>query len=246
MSAKTTGGLSIIAQTLLKTAAAWLLIMPVLMMACTPWDKEELDGPGGSGQSPVNIRGWSLGGLPACSFEYSNDGNQLTNDGKFVKVKFNGDSHIILDGLEYTLAEAHWHNPSEHTVEGERFALEMHLVHRRGESEIAVVGVLYRLGQANAAIQTLIDMGPQPGQNMESPSPLEATAYLPEKNSYYRYSGSLTTPPYTEGVKWMVMSEIQEISREQVQQLAALTGGGTNSRPLQPMGNRGIRVYESP
>ena len=246
MSAKTTGGLTIIAQTLLNTAAAWLLIMPMLMMACAPSDKEEFDGPGGKGQSPVDIRGWGLGGLPACSFEYSNDGNQLTNDGKFVKVKFSGDSRMSLDGIEYTLAEAHWHNPSEHTVEGERSALEMHLVHKRGDSKIAVVGVLYRLGQANAVIQTLIDMGPQPGQNMEPSSPLGSTDYLPEKNSYYRYSGSLTTPPYTEGVEWMVMSEIQEISSEQVQQLAALTGGGTNSRPLQPLGSRGIRVYESP
>ena len=235
-----------IAETLLETAAASLLIMPMLMMACALSDKEEFDGPGGKGQSPVDIRGWGLGGLPACSFEYSNDGNQLTNDGKFVKVKFSGDSRMSLDGLEYTLAEAHWHNPSEHTVEGERFALEMHLVHKRGDSKIAVVGVLYRLGQANAVIQTLIDMGPQPGQNMELSLSLGSTDYLPEKNSYYRYSGSLTTPPYTEGVEWMVMSEIQEISSEQVQQLAALTGGGTNSRPLQPLGNRKIRVYESP
>ena len=234
------------AATLLETAAASLLIIPVLMMSCAPLDKEELNGPGGSGQSPVDIQGWSLGGPPACCFEYRIDGNEMTNDGKFVKVKFSGDSRMSLYGLEYTLAEAHWHNPSEHTVEGERFALEMHLVHRRGDREIAVVGVLYHLGQANAAIQTLIDMGPQPRQNMEPPAPLEATAYLPEKNSYYRYSGSLTTLPYTEGVKWMVMSEIQEISSEQVQQLAALTGGGTNSRPLQPLGNRRIRVYESP
>ena len=234
-----------IAETLLKTTAS-LLIMPVLMMACVPSDKEELDGPGGSGQSPVDIRGWSLGGPPACRFEYRIDGNEMTNDGKFVKVKFSGDSRMSLDGLEYTLSEAHWHNPSEHTVEGERFALEMHLVHKRGDSKIAVVGVLYRLGQANAVIQTLIDMGPQPGLNMEPPSPLGASRYLPEKNSHYRYSGSLTTPPYTEGVEWMVMSEIQEISSEQVQQLAALTGGGTNSRPLQPLGSRGTMVYESP
>ena len=247
MSATTTEGLALNAGTLSKTAAAAaLLIMMVLMMACTSAYKEESDGPSVRGQSPVDIRGWGLGGLPACSFEYSTDGNQLTNDGKFVKVKFNGESRIRLDGLEYTLVEAHWHNPGEHSVDGEEFALEMHLVHKREHGEIAVVGVLYRLGQANSAIQTLIDVGPQPGKSVEPPSPLGATGYLPSNDSYYRYSGSLTTPPYTEGVEWVVMSEIQEISREQVRQIAALTGGGTNNRPLQPLGSRGIRIYESP
>ena len=73
---------------------------------------------------------------------------------------------------------------------------------------------------------------------------MDAVGFLPEKIGYYGYSGSLTTPPCSEGVEWRVLSEIQEVSEEQVAQLAALTGGGANNRPVQPLGDRMITVSE--
>ena len=108
----------------------------------------------------------------------------------------------------------------------------MHLVHKRESGEIAVVGILYRLGEPNPAIQAIIDAAPKQGETIKPTSPMKATNYLPSSHSYYAYTGSLTTPPYAEGVQWHVMSEVSEVSEKQVTQLAALTGGGTNNRQI--------------
>ena len=99
------------------------------------------------------------------------------------------------------LVEAHTHNPSEHTIDGERIALEMHLVHKRESGEIAVVGILYRLGEPDPAIQAIIDAAPKQGETIKPTSPMKASDFLPATHGYYAYTGSLTTPPYTEGVK---------------------------------------------
>ena len=188
-------------------------------------------------QSPVDIAGHSTDQTrPALSFAYRSDGDHMTNTGEFVKVKYGGGSSARLGQFEYALVEAHVHNPSEHTVDGQSFVLEMHLVHKRTSGEIAVVGVLYRLGEANPAIQAMIDAAPRQGETIELASPLTTADYLPESHGYYAYTGSLTTPPYTEGVEWLVMSQVGEVSQEQVTQMAALTGGGTNNRPVQTAG----------
>jgi len=116
----------------------------------------------------------------------------------------------------------------------------MHLVHRDESGRIAVVGVLFREGEANAAIQSIIDSAPTEDGASSPASGLGASEFLPSGGGYFSYIGSLTTPPYTEGVRWHVMAEPLEISADQVTQLAALTGGGTNSRPLQLLNGRQI------
>ena len=196
-------------------------------------------------QSPVDIAGYATDGTPDLSFAYSGHAESLTNTGEFVKVIYENGGGILLDGHTYRLVEAHTHNPSEHTLNGESFALEMHLVHKRESGEIAVVGILYRLGEANPAIQSIIDAAPKQGETIKPTSPMRASDYLPASHGYYAYTGSLTTPPYTEGVKWHVMSEIAEVSEEQVTQPAALTGGGTNNRTIQPLNGREITAHES-
>ena len=198
----------------------------------------------GKQQSPVDIAGYSPGDGPSVSFEYGDDGTQMDNTGLFVKVNYEGDSRMRVGAREYTLSQAHAHYPSEHTIEGESFPLEMHLVHDRDDGGLAVLSVLYRLGAANAAIQAMIDNAPAAGETTDMDSPIDATSFLPEKAGYYSYPGSLTTPPCSEGVEWLVLSDIQEVSEEQVTQLAALTGGGTNNRPVQPLGGRRITVQE--
>ena len=114
-------------------------------------------------QSPIDIAGYVPGGAPQLSFEYGGNAECLTNTGEFVKALYEDGGGIQLGDGFYRVVEAHFHNPSEHTVEGRRFALETHLVHRR-ESEIAVVGILYRLGSANAAIQAVIEAAPGQGE----------------------------------------------------------------------------------
>ncbi len=195
-------------------------------------------------QSPIDIAGYADGGAPDLSFEYDGNACCLTNTGELVKTLYEDGGGILLDGEEYRLAEAHTHNPSEHTIDGQGFALEMHLVHKRESGEIAVVGILYRLGEPDPAIQAIIDAAPKQGEPTEPTLPMMASDFLPATRGYYAYTGSLTTPPYTEGVRWQVMSEILEVSEEQVTQLAALTGGGTNNRAVQPLNGRQIAVHQ--
>ena len=194
-------------------------------------------------QSPVDIAGYTTVGQPTLSFEYVGRADNLSNTGEFVKVNYEDDGAIRLDGSTYQLAEAHTHNPSEHTIDGERFALEMHLVHKQESGEIAVVGILFRAGVPNAAIQAMIDAALSQGGTAKPDSGLEASDWLPSGRGYYSYMGSLTTPPYTEGVRWQVMSEVLEVSEKQVSQIAALTGGGTNNRPIQPLNGREIQAH---
>ena len=194
-------------------------------------------------QSPVDITGYVVGGAPELLFEYGGEAECLTNTGEFVKVLYEDGGGIRLGDGFYGLVEAHFHNPSEHTVDGQRFALETHLVHRRG-SEIAVVGILYRLGEPNAAIEAVIEAAPGEGEGDVAASGIPASGFLPSGRGYYAYTGSLTTPPYTEGVRWQVMSEVLEVSGEQVERLAGLTGGGENSREVQGLEGREIVAYE--
>ena len=213
-----------------------LLIVMTLIAACDGEKSVER-------QSPVDITEYTTGGAPDLSFAYTNHAKYLTNTGEFVKVLYEDAGSIELDGQTYQLAEAHTHNPSEHTIDGESFALEMHLVHKRESGEIAVVGILYRLGKPDPAIQSIIDAAPKQGETISPISPMKASDYLPANHGYYAYTGSLTTPPYAEGVEWRVMSEVEEVSEVQVTQLAALTGGGTNNRPIQPLNGRQITAH---
>ena len=198
-------------------------------------------------QSPVDITGYAFAGAPKLEFAFAGAADRITNTGEFVKVIYEDAGGILVGGREYRIIEMHAHNPSEHTVDGKRFALEAHLVHTRASGEIAVVGVLFRIGEANPAIQALIDNAPAQGEaDAKPPIPLTPDDYLPTGGGYYAYTGSLTTPPYTEGVQWLVQAEPVEVSKEQVKQLAALTGGGKNSRAVQPLNGRHITVYGIP
>ena len=189
-----------------------LLIALASIAACD--DKQAMEQ-----QSPVDITGYTTGSVSTLSFAYTGQAKSLTNTGEFVKVNYESGSSIRLDGHTYQLTEAHTHNPSEHTLDGESFALEMHLVHKRESGEIAVVGILYHMGEPNPAIQAIIDAAPKQGETAEPTSPMRASDYLPTTRGYNAYTGSLTTPPYTEGVEWRVMSDIAEVSEEQVTQL---------------------------
>ena len=106
-----------------------------------------------------------------------------------------------------------------------------------------MVGVLFREGEPNSAIQAMIDAAPGEDGATGPATGLDAASFLPESRAYYSYIGSLTTPPYTEGVRWQVMADALEVSVDQVTQMAALTGGVTNSRPLHPLNGREITAH---
>ncbi len=197
----------------------------------------------GKEQSPVDIADAAEGEPAEIAFNYADDGERLVNTGLSVRLEHAGESRMRLGEREFTLLQTHSHNPSEHTVDGQSFPLEVHLVHQGAAGELAVVSVLFRLGAPNPAIQSMIDAAPQEGgSDTQLSAPMTSAGFLPADISYYTYMGSLTTPPCTEGVEWIVMTETLEVSKEQVDQLSALTGSAPINRPVQPLGDRSITL----
>lgn len=196
-------------------------------------------------QSPVNIADWIDGEGPAIRFAYSGRTIAARNNGHTVYLDFPAGNILDVAGRRYELQGIHYHSPAEHQVNGESFAAELHLVHQDGDGNLAVVGLLFRLGAASRWVQALLDAAPDTGSAVELADGVRAADVVPNRLDYYGYDGSLTTPPCTEGVRWIVMQSIGTVSPEQVARLQELTGG-PNNRPVQPVGSRAIVAVSSP
>ena len=196
----------------------------------------------GKQQSPVDITGYQPGKLDPISFVFGSDEAGLYNDGRQVRAEYGPGNVSVLGGREFGLKSAHFHSPSEHLVDGKSFPAELHLVHADSSENLAVVGVLFELGDANPVAQSILDAAPPLGESSDARIPLLAT--LPPDLSYYRYDGSKTTPPCDEPVDWYVLRHTMTLSQDQVDGLLALTGG-PNNRPIQPIGERVITLVTS-
>ena len=148
-----------------------------------------------------------------------------------------GDGEVRVDGRVFPLAQFHWHVPAEHEVDGVRYPMELHLVHAAAEGATLVVAVLLREGAANAGLAPLFHHLPShPGEHITA-TRFDVSALLPRGWHAARYTGSLTTAPYTEGVRWIVIAPPVEVSREQIAEFRALFPHG-NSREVQPVNGR--------
>ncbi len=143
------------------------------------------------------------------------------------------------------MLQFHFHNPSEHTIDGNATPLTLHLVHKDSQGEIAVVNVFLIEGEHNAALAPFFDNLPATEAETTVPgATVDATEILPDDQSYWHYNGSLTTPPCTEGVKWFVMTTPVEVSADQIAAHNAIYSG--NVRPTQPMNGRDFIVGQVP
>ncbi len=155
-------------------------------------------------------------------------------------------AHLQVDGQTYDLLQFHFHNASEHTVDGSATPMEMHLVHSNDAGELAVVGIFLVEGEENAALAPVFaNMPADEGEpSAVDGVTVDAGMVLPGDQSYWRYNGSLTTPPCSEGVKWFVMTTPITASAEQI---AAYTDiYSNNARPAQPMNDRSMIVGQMP
>ena len=192
----------------------------------------------GQRQSPIDLTGYAVDtAAPGLVFNYGQDAHEVTHNGKTAHVEYGAGNTLTVGDRKYELASMHVHVHAEHQIDGQLFPAEMHLVHRRADGGLAVVGQLFRLGQPDPVLQALIDAYPEPGQTRRSGFTLNAAAFVPQDLGYYHYEGSLTTPPCSEGVKWFVLHEIRTVSQEQVNRIAALHNG-FNHRPIQPTNGR--------
>jgi carbonic anhydrase len=199
----------------------------------------------GKQQSPIDLAGAAMKDLPNPQIAYQPTAAHLTNNGHTVQVDVDRGSTLTLDGAPFALEQFHFHSPSEHTVNGSSFPAELHFVHRAENGALAVVGVLIQVGAENASLGTLeTSMPSKAGKDARVAGPLDLTTLLPSDRRAFRYSGSLTTPPCTEGVSWVVMQQPITASVAQIAMLARVLQG--NSRPVQPRGERDLLLDSSP
>jgi carbonic anhydrase len=196
----------------------------------------------GRRQSPINLVRPARGRLPRLRFSYRNSSFALDNNGHSVEAEAGSGNVVTVSGVAYQLSQFHFHAPSEHWVGGRSFALELHLVNESSSGLLLVLGVLIRPGRANPAFNRLIAALPaSPGQRRRLTG-LNPLSLLPEngQGARYTYSGSLTTPPCTEGVGWNVFATPVELSPAQIRRFTAIYDH--NNRPLQPSNGRAVRL----
>ncbi len=193
----------------------------------------------GASQSPIDIVEAPVSaGAPPPTFDYAGRSTEIARFSHSVHTHFDERNRLSSAAGDYRLLQIHWHTPSEHRIAGRSFPMELHLVHSRDTGEIAVVGILYEIGAADPAIQRLLDAA---RGDVERNTELSGRDFQPNGTSYYAYDGSLTTPPCTEGVAWLIMRERRAASPEQLAALSEIVGG-ENNRPLQPLNGRSIAL----
>jgi carbonic anhydrase len=195
----------------------------------------------GKNQSPIDITGSTEAEMEPIVFSYKTSGLDVVNNGHTIKAGYDAGSEIMVDGLRYNLLQVHWHTPSENNIEGKSFPMEAHFVHGDADGNLAVVGVMYSEGSKNEAIAAVWDHMPaeEGAISKDAKVMVNAMDMLPANKDYYRFNGSLTTPPCTEGVRWMVMKDAVEVSAEQVEAFHSKFHGDTN-RPVQAINARPV------
>ena len=199
----------------------------------------------GAEQSPIDITEYTFRDGSPVRFRYSGLAIAARNNGHTVYLDYQPGNVIDVGQHRYELQGIHYHSPGEHQLDGEAFAAELHLVHQDTGGNLAVIGLLYRLGEANPLIQHILDAAPDGISSVDLADGPPAADYVPDIANYYGYEGSLTTPPCTEGVHWIVMQSVGTVSQSQVKRLQELTHG-PNNRPLQPVGSRSIIAVGAP
>ncbi|MCB0219419.1 MAG: carbonic anhydrase family protein [Chrysiogenetes bacterium] len=200
----------------------------------------------GKAQSPIDIDPQSAAaeGKAAISLDYQAGGTEVINNGHTIQVNFQPGSTMSVGADKFDLLQLHFHHTSEHTVGGKSFPMEMHLVHKSKDGTLAVLGVLISEGEENAAIAPVWAAIPgEAGGKAPLASPISAASLLPASMKTYRYSGSLTTPPCSEGVRWHVLSESIAFSKAQIDAFASHYS--VNNRPVQARNERAPMVYEN-
>lgn len=191
----------------------------------------------GSNQSPINIKDIVEAELEPVEFNYDAGSTQILNNGHTVQVNTAPGSSIVVDGIEFELKQFHFHVPSENQLRGRSFPMEAHLVHADKNGHLAVVAVLLTEGQANRALEKAWSQMPKEGETLTLTSDISPLEILPSDRDYYRFNGSLTTPPCTEGVRWIVMKDQITASKEQIDQFLH-TMHHPNNRPVQAINAR--------
>lgn len=190
----------------------------------------------GAQQSPVDLAGATPADPGTLDIRWQTTTAQVVDNGHTIQVDVAEGGSINLEGRQFSLLQFHFHLPSEHTVEGTALPMEVHFVHQAAEGDLAVVGVFMDIGEGHPALEGIWGTIPAQGEPPATLPELDPRTLLPEEPSHFRYAGSLTTPPCSEVVSWVVMTEPIEISRAQADAFAARYS--MNARPVQELHRR--------
>lgn len=162
----------------------------------------------GREQSPIDLAGATGRDLPDLGFAYRPAPATVVDNGHTVQATFEGAGSLELGGETFELRQLHFHSPSEHLIDGASYAAEVHLVHEGTDGRLAVVAVLVEEGSPNQTVAAMLDVVPAEGaEPVAADGAVDPAEVLPADRRTFRYDGSLTTPPCTEGVAWSVLAE---------------------------------------
>ncbi len=194
----------------------------------------------GMHQSPIDITNAQQAELAPIHFDYKLSPLKIVNNGYTVQINYEPGSSITVNGAVYQLIQFHFHHPSETEIDGQKFDLELHLVHKNAEGRVAVVSILMKSGSENAALRDLWTYLPREiGKEIEKKKvQINAEDFLPANRNYYNFSGSITIPPCTENADWYVMKTPVDVSPLEINAFAKLYPD--NARPTQSANGRPI------
>ncbi|MBK8529872.1 MAG: carbonic anhydrase family protein [Rubrivivax sp.] len=194
----------------------------------------------GQRQSPIDIRGGIAVDLEPVQFDYRAGGFNVIDNGHTVQVNVASGNTIQVGGRRYELQQFHFHRPSEERINGRQYEMSVHLVHKDPEGRLAVVAVLLERGAAQNVVQAVWNNLPlEKGIEQPTSTVLDLNHLLPPDRGYYTYMGSLTTPPCSEGVLWMVMRQPVPVAQGQIDIFSRLYP--MNARPVQSASGRLIK-----
>ncbi|MEE9465170.1 MAG: carbonic anhydrase family protein [Candidatus Neomarinimicrobiota bacterium] len=194
----------------------------------------------GLNQSPIELTGAVIAALPPVRFNYLPSELDILDNGHTIQVDYQPGSYISVGEQDYDLVQFHFHSPSEHTVDGLPYDMVAHLVHRSADGELLAVAILMEASGESPLVQTIWDYLPAAEGLRSNPAgvTINVMDFIPQMASYFSYTGSLTTPPCSEGVRWIVLQTAVLVSVAQVEQFNSLYPRST--RPLQPLNGRVI------
>jgi len=191
----------------------------------------------GSQQSPIDVEATMKARLWPLELSWARRAETIVNNGHTIQLNFGDGSRLKLDDTTYKLVQVHFHRPSEHLIGGRNFPMEAHFVHRAETGNLAVIGVLMAAGRPNRAFSRIVAAMPQAeGPPVKLESNIDPHALLPDRHGYYRYAGSLTTPPCSEIVQWLLMATPIDVAEADIASFAKLYP--MNARPVQKLDRR--------
>jgi carbonic anhydrase len=200
----------------------------------------EFSGCSGRNQSPIDLSGFIEADLAPIRFSYQAGSKEILNNGHTVQVNYAEGSSIQIDGMTFNLLQFHFHAPSENNIEGKSYPMEAHFVHADKDGNLAVVALMFEEGAENKALaKAWAQMPKHAGDKHAFKAALDAGELLPADRDYYRFNGSLTTPPCTEGVRWLVLKNPVTASKQQIAAFSSVLHE-PNNRPLQAVNARPI------